>query len=96
MYGACSFWQCGLVPYVPNPAVASDLLFNVIFKRVLILTSHFYIHMKHNLFRNCYGIKTKKLDVTLNHTYSLDDVLSIHNHNFHYHFHLMYIPMNSK
>jgi hypothetical protein len=51
--------------------------------------------MKQNLFRNCYGIKTrekkktgkKPLAVSLNHTYRyIDDVLSIRNHNFHNYF----------
>ena len=47
--------------------------------------------MKQNLFRNCYGIKTKKLAVSFNHTFwYIDDVLSINNHNFHNYVHLIY------
>ena len=55
------------------------------------LQTYFYIHTKQNLFRNCYGIKTKKLAVSFNLTYRyIDDVLSINNHNFHNYVHLIY------
>ena len=48
--------------------------------------------MKQNLYRNCYGIKTKKkLAVYFNLTYRyIDDVLSINNDNFHNYVHLIY------
>ena len=43
------------------------------------------------LYRNWYGIKTKKLAVSFNLTYRyIDDVLSINNHNFHNYVHLIY------
>jgi hypothetical protein len=53
---------------------------------LLYWQTYFYIHIKQNLIRNCYGIKkkTKKLAVSFNHTYRyIDDALSINNHNFH-------------
>jgi hypothetical protein len=47
--------------------------------------------MKQNWFRNCYGIITKKLAVSLNHTFTyIDGVPSINNHNFHNYVHLIY------
>jgi hypothetical protein len=48
--------------------------------------------MRQNLFRNCYGIITKKkLAVSFNPTFRyIDDVLSINNHNFHNYVHLIY------
>jgi hypothetical protein len=52
--------------------------------------TYFYTNMKHNLFRNCYGIE-KKIAVSFNHTYRyIDDVLSINNHNFHNYVYLIY------
>ena len=58
---------------------------------LLYWQTYSYIHMRQNLFRNCYGIITKKLAVTFNHTFRyIDDVLSINNHNFHHYVHLIY------
>ena len=53
--------------------------------------TYFYIHTKQNLFRKCYGIKTKNLPCSFNLTYRyIYDVLSINNHNFHNYVHLIY------
>jgi hypothetical protein len=50
-----------------------------------------YVHMRQNLFSNCYGMITKKLAMSFNHTFRyIDDVLSINNHNFHNYVHLIY------
>jgi hypothetical protein len=55
-----------------------------------LLADSFYIHMRQNLFRNCYGI-TKKLAVSFTHTFRyIDDVLSINNQNFHNYVHFIY------
>jgi hypothetical protein len=63
--------------------------------RVLIVLLYWqiysYIHMRQNLFRNCYGIIKKELAVSFNHTSRyIYDVLSINNHNFHNYVHLIY------
>jgi hypothetical protein len=47
--------------------------------------------MRQNLFRNCYGIITKKLAVSFSHTLRyFYDVLSINNHDFDSYVHLIY------
>ena len=57
---------------------------------LLYWQTYSYIHMRQNLFRNCYGIiTTKKLAVSFNHTFRYIDVLSINDHNFHNYVHLM-------
>jgi hypothetical protein len=46
--------------------------------------------MRQSLFRNCYGMITKKLTLSFNHTSRyIDDVLSINN-DFHNYVHLIY------
>jgi hypothetical protein len=58
---------------------------------LLYWQTYSYIHMKQNLFRNCYWKTPKKLAVSFNHTFRyIDDVLSINNHNFHNYVHLIY------